>query len=269
MTQELKKANYLELARLTLTFRDRGLEERVLDGISLHVAKGEFVSIIGPSGSGKSTLFHLIGGLLKPDSGRIVLDGAEITGQVGHISYMPQQPALLPWRTVRDNVILARELNGRMPKANIRPEAERLLERAGLAGYAGTYPHLLSGGMKQRVSFIRALLSPHELLALDEPFGSLDELTRLDMQRWLLDIWEEEKRTVLFITHSIDEALLLSDRIYVFSGKPTRVLKEIAVPFHRPRRGELALLPEFLALKQEIYCLMKAERETGKQNDAR
>nr|WP_058304689.1 ABC transporter ATP-binding protein [Gorillibacterium timonense] len=242
-----------------MTFSDRGREERVLNEISLHVDKGEFVSIIGPSGSGKSTLFHLIGGLLKPNSGHILLDGTEITGDVGHISYMPQQHALLPWRTVRNNVILSQELSGRR-KSEVRREADRWLERAGLADYADRYPHLLSGGMKQRVSFVRALLSPQELLILDEPFGSLDELTRLDMQRWLLDIWEQERRSVLFITHSIDEAILLSDRIYVFSEKPTHILKEVKVPFERPRKEGISLLAEFASLKQDIYFTMKADR---------
>ncbi|WP_438432845.1 ABC transporter ATP-binding protein [Gorillibacterium sp. sgz500922] len=265
MTQERQDRHLLELEALSLAFRDRGREERVLDSIGLHVDRREFVSILGPSGSGKSTLFHLIGGLLKPDSGRVLLNGEDIAGQVGRISYMPQQPALLPWRTVRDNVILARELKGGKRKAELRAEAERLLDRAGLAGYAGSYPNLLSGGMMQRASFVRALLSPQELLALDEPFGALDELTRLDMQRWLLDIWEEEKRSVLFITHSIDEAILLSDRIYLFSAKPARVVEEIAVPFARPRREELPLTPEFVELKRDIYLRMKADQ--GRDSD--
>lgn len=250
---------YLTITDLSMTFRERKQEEEVLANINLHVAKGEFVSIIGPSGSGKSTLFHLIGGLLQPTSGHIWLEGQEITGKVGLVSYMPQQHALLPWRTVRDNVILSCELAGQS-RAKARKESERWLARAGLGEYARSYPHVLSGGMKQRASFIRALLSPQELLLLDEPFGSLDDLTRLDMQRWLLDLWEDEKRSVLFITHSIDEALLLSDRVYVFSNKPTTILHEIQVPFARPRPEELPLHPEFVALKQEIYQTMKAER---------
>lgn len=264
MSSDRNVEKHLDVRQLSMTFRDRGLEERVLDDITLHVGKGEFVSIIGPSGSGKSTLFHLIGGLLTPCSGRILLDGKDIVGKIGQISYMPQQHALLPWRTVRDNVILAQELAGRR-KRDLRKEAGNWLEKAGLAAYADSYPHVLSGGMKQRASFIRALLSERELLALDEPFGSLDELTRLDMQRWLLEIWEQEKRSVLFITHSIDEALYLSDRIYVFSGKPTRVLEEVKVPFERPRREGIVLLPEFAEAKRDIYLRMIGGRGAGAQ----
>src|SRR5690554_371763 len=209
----------LELRSISKSFSSPGSETFVMDGLSLHVNEGEFVSIIGPSGSGKSTVFHLIGGLIRPDHGSIVLDGQEITGERGHISYMPQQHSLLPWRTVLDNTILAIEVAGVTRKKQAQVLAKDRLSRVGLAGYEATYPHQLSGGMQQRVGFLRALLSPQEVMCLDEPFGALDALTRMDMQRWLLGIWEMSRRSVLFVTHSIEEALFLSDRIYVFSDK--------------------------------------------------
>ncbi|KAA0565113.1 ABC transporter ATP-binding protein [Bacillus sp. CH30_1T] len=223
--------------------------ELILDELSIHVEEGEFVSILGPSGSGKSTLFHVIGGLFIPDSGDIQLDGKSINGQRGTISYMPQSPSLLPWRTVIENVMLGQELHGKRD----RDKALCMIERAGLKGYENAYPDDLSGGMKQRVAFIRALVSPQSFLCLDEPFSALDEFTRLDMQKWLLSIWEEDLSSVLFVTHNIDEALFLSDRIIVLSTRPARVQKEFKVPFPRPRDKEILLTEEFLKWKTSIF----------------
>ena len=231
----------------------RSLEHRfgtsdVLRDVSFRVEKGEFVSIIGPSGSGKSTLFHLIGKLYEPTSGSIELNGAPI--ERGMISYMPQNDSLLPWRTIARNIQLSREVHGQPID-----EAKLIewIERAGLAGYEQAYPHELSVGMRQRASFIRALVSEAPLLLLDEPFSALDELTRMNMQRWLLSIWEETRPTVLFITHNIEEALFLSDRVIVLSDKPTVVQRSIRVPFERPRREEITLDAAFIRLKKEIY----------------
>ena len=223
--------------------------ELILDDLSIQVGEGEFVSILGPSGSGKSTLFHVIGGLFAPDSGDIKLDGESINGRRGSISYMPQSPSLLPWRTVIENVMLGQELHGKRDKEM----AMGMIERAGLKGYEDAYPEDLSGGMKQRVAFIRALVSPQSFLCLDEPFSALDEFTRLDMQRWLLSIWEEDLSSVLFVTHNIDEALFLSDRIIVLSTRPARVQKEFNVPFPRPRDKEILLTEEFLKWKTDIF----------------
>jgi ABC-type nitrate/sulfonate/bicarbonate transport system ATPase subunit len=249
----------LELCSISKSFSSPGSDTFVMDGLSLHVNEGEFVSIIGPSGSGKSTVFHLIGGLIRPDLGSIVLDGKEITGERGHISYMPQQHSLLPWRTVLDNTILAIEVAGVTSKKQAREQAKEWLARVGLAGYESAYPHVLSGGMQQRVGFLRALLSPQEVMCLDEPFGALDALTRMDMQRWLLGIWEQSRRSVLFVTHSIEEALFLSDRIYVFSDKPTRVIEEIEVSFNRPRGEDILQQNEFMHVRAHIYSLMKKD----------
>lgn len=240
----------LEIKDVSYSFDGK---QNILENMYFHVNDGEFVTMLGPSGSGKSTLFHLIGGILKPDHGIISLDGKKINGLKGHISYMPQQPSLLPWRTVLENVLLGSELAGTRDKE----KAKTLLMKAGLEEYDKAYPHELSGGMKQRVAFIRSILSPQDLMCLDEPFSALDELTRLQMQQWLLSVWEENRRSVLFVTHSIDEAVFLSDRIYVLSAKPAAVIKEVKVPFSRPRREEQLLSDEFIHLKRELYAALK------------
>lgn len=223
-------------------------EKNVLHRINLDVAEGEFVSILGPSGSGKSTLFHLIGGLMNPDEGSILLDDKNITGKRGLISYMPQQPALFPWRTVLQNVLLGQELHGKTDE----DAAMLMIQKAGLAGYEHALPDSLSGGMKQRVAFIRALLSPQSLICLDEPFSALDDFTRLEMHEWLLSIWAEYKKTILFVTHNIEEALFLSDRIIVLSTNPATIIEEFMIPFKRPRTEELLLSEEFFQWKRKV-----------------
>ncbi|WP_026906776.1 ABC transporter ATP-binding protein [Paucisalibacillus globulus] len=239
----------LELHNVSKSFG----QKQVLQEISLHVADGEFVSLIGPSGSGKSTLFNLIGGLLGPDAGDIYLNGEEITNKRGFISYMPQQASLFPWKTILENVLLGQELQGKKDYTR----AEAMLERAGLGGVIHAYPHELSGGMKQRVAFIRALLSPQSLMLLDEPFSALDEFTRTDMQKWLLSIWEDYEQSILFITHSIDEALFLSDKIIILSVNPAEIKDVIKVPFKRPRDGDLLLSEEFLQWKKKIIDVIQ------------
>lgn len=228
----------------------------VLGGISLTVADGEFVTLLGPSGSGKSTLFRLIGGVERPRAGRILIDGAETTGQRGHISYMPQQASLFPWLSVRANIASALTTAG-IERRQAEALSAKWLDRIGLGDVANEYPRVLSGGMQQRVSFLRALLMPRGVMCLDEPFAALDALTRADMQAWLLRLWEEERRSVLFVTHSIEEALTLSDRIYVLSKAPATVLREIRVPFERPRRADVWKEPAFVALKEEVLALLE------------
>ncbi|KAF6560575.1 ABC transporter ATP-binding protein [Paenibacillus sp. EKM202P] len=259
----------LELDGISLTFREKRSSLPVLQDVSLTVKSGEFVSLIGPSGSGKSTLFHIIGGLLKPQQGRIRMHGRDMTGERGHISYMPQQPALFPWRTTLDNILLGQENAPRKDAAagsrygserERRKEALQWLEQVGLGKFAKAYPHTLSGGMQQRAAFLRALLSPQELMLLDEPFSALDALTRADMQQWLLRMWEKNRRSVLFITHSIEEALLLSDRIYVLSARPASVMHVVDVPFPRPRREEITLDPRFMEWKRTMTGWMREEK---------
>lgn len=231
----------------------------VIRNLNLSVQTGEFVSILGPSGSGKSTLFHLIGGLISPDKGKICIEDQVVNGQRGSISYMPQQPSLLPWRTVLENVLLGQELSGQKDYKM----AKEMINKAGLAEFEQAYPHELSGGMKQRVAFIRALLSPQSVICLDEPFSALDEFTRLEMQKWLLSMWEGNQRTVLFVTHNIEEALFLSDRIVVLSEKPANIIAEFEIPFSRPRDEKILLSEEFLQWKKKIFYSLKEQEGKG------
>ncbi|WP_018887179.1 ABC transporter ATP-binding protein [Paenibacillus massiliensis] len=262
----------LQVDRISAGFHSRSGWLPVIQDLSLTVEPGQFVSIVGPSGSGKSTLFHMIGGLMTPQEGRIFMNGAEVTGERGHISYMPQQPALFPWLTTLDNVLMGqdnaptqRNQDRAKSRAESRAEARRQLTEIGLEAFADAYPHMLSGGMQQRAAFLRALLSPQELMLLDEPFSALDAMTRSDMQSWLLHVWERHRRSVLFITHNIEEALLLSDRVYVLSARPATVLRVVDVPFARPRREEIMQQVEFTQLKQELTLSMKEERQKSVQ----
>lgn len=240
---------HLELQNVSFSYRDK----QILHDLNLFIKNGEFVTILGPSGSGKSTIFQLIGGLEAPHSGSIILEGNDITGNRGHISYMPQTPSLLPWRTIIQNVVLGQELKAKKDYET----AMEMLRKAGLLEYRNAFPHELSGGMKQRVAFLRALLSPQPIICLDEPFSALDELTRQEMQLWLLSIWDQYKKTIIFVTHNIEEALFLSDRILVLSDKPARIKQEVVVPFLRPRNEEMMFSGEFLRYKKMIHDFLK------------
>lgn len=222
----------------------------ILSQLSFSLDKGEFVSLLGPSGSGKSTIFRLITGLEKPSSGIITLYGSAEVERLGKVGYMPQQDLLLEWRTIMENVCLPLEIKKETHLD--KQEVRRLLAEFGLAGHEEAYPHQLSGGMKQRASFLRAMLSGAELLLLDEPFSALDAVTRLSMQEWLLEQWEKTEKTVLFITHDVDEALLLSDRILLFADKPLHTFEEIRVPLGRPRVVDDLLTAEMLELKKRL-----------------
>ncbi|OBZ16820.1 ABC transporter ATP-binding protein [Bacillus sp. FJAT-26390] len=252
----------LQVQGIRKRFGQGASSKEVLAGLSFSVADGEFVSIIGPSGSGKTTLFQVIGGLERPSEGEIWIDGKQTTGERGHISYMPQQSSLLPWQTVAGNIELSLTISG-VDRKSAKEKTKEWLERIGLHEYANSYPHVLSGGMQQRVSFLRALLAPQNLMLLDEPFGALDALTRQQMQQWLMSIWEHNRRSVLLVTHSIEEALYLSDRIIVLSASPAVVLEEFQVPFERPRHEALWTDPLFNTLKQRIYELLKVGAKEG------
>lgn len=230
-------------------------EKNVLKDVSFEVKAGEFVSLIGPSGSGKSTLFGMIGGMLTPNSGDIIMSGESIVNKRGHMSYMPQQDSLFPWRTVLENVLLGQEISSEVTK----DKAIQMLQIAGLKDVINAYPAELSGGMRQRVSFIRALLCPQNLLCLDEPFSALDEFTRIDMQQWLLETWEKYEQSILFITHNIEEALFLSDKIVILSHSPAVVKEVIEIPFARPRDPALMLTDEFLKWKRKVMNLIQSK----------
>ena len=224
----------------------------VLQQTDLTVRDSEFLAVVGPSGCGKSTLFNVVAGLLEPSSGTVVLDGEDVTAQPGHVGYMLQKDLLLPWRTVLENVLLGPRLRGRV-SAERRQEAERLLGEYGLGQFAHHYPHTLSGGMKQRAALIRTMLFSRNVMLLDEPFGALDSQTRILMQEWLLTVWDDIRSTILFITHDVDEALFLADRVLVMSSRPGRIKEEVVVPFPRPRDHSVIASPEFAELKQGIF----------------
>ncbi|GAB4194468.1 MAG: ABC transporter ATP-binding protein [Roseiflexaceae bacterium] len=222
-----------------------------LEGVSLEAAAGEFVSIIGPSGSGKSTLFNIVAGLERPDAGRVLLDGTDATGRRGAVAYMPQRDALLPWRSVLDNAVLAAAVQGGDVVA-ARREAQGLLELFGLAGFGDALPTTLSGGMRQRAALLRTVLWPRPVLLLDEPFGALDALTRAQLQQWLLELRGRLERTILLVTHDVDEALLLSDRVYVLTPRPGRLALTLPVALPRPRAYGMVASPEFGRLKVRL-----------------
>jgi len=245
---------------VTKVYRDGRRSLEALAPIDLTVATGEFVSIIGPSGCGKSTLFNIVAGVEKPSSGLIAIDGATDAVRAGKSGYMPQQPLLLPWRTVEENVMLGLDVR-HVPGKKAQQEARKLLKRFGLADFAGNYPATLSGGMRQRVALLRTVLFNRDFLLLDEPFGALDALTRLSSQMWLLDLWHEFHSSVLFITHDVREAILLSDRIYVFSARPGRVLRTVEVGLPRPRQPEQLAWEQSVQLEQELVTLLLKEQQ--------
>lgn len=251
----------VEFENVSFFYKNKGATAPILAEFNLQVLDREFVSIIGPSGSGKSTLFRLITGLEQPSKGEILINGTAHKSRLGHVGYMPQQDLLMPWRTIIENAALPLELKG-MKKEVAHQKVLDLLEEFGLKGVEHQYPSDLSGGMKQRVSFLRTILSGSNVLLLDEPFSALDAITRLSMQEWLLTQWEKRKKTVLFVTHDVDEALFLSDRIFVFTNHPVTKLQEVKVPLRRPRAMRDLNNPEVMILKEHLIdqLRMKVER---------
>ena len=226
-------------------------ETPVLADVSLELHEQELVSILGASGCGKTTLFHIISGLHKPQQGKVVLNGKDITGCPGQISYMMQKDLLLPYRTIEDNVILPLLLKGEKKK-EARKKVSLYFEEFGLEGTQKKYPRQLSGGMRQRAALLRTYMFSGDVALLDEPFSALDTLTKGEMHRWYLDVMDKIHLSTLFITHDIDEAILLSDRICLLSGKPGRVTEEIVIEEPRPRKKEFNLTEEFLEYKRRI-----------------
>ena len=226
-----------------------------VDHLSLTVGRSEFVSIVGPSGCGKSTLFNAISGLVRPTGGRVLLDGRDVTGETGHVGYMLQKDLLIPWRTVVGNIVLGAALT-RGTNRQDREEAVRLATRYGLGDFLDHYPHALSGGMRQRVALMRTLALHADVLLLDEPFGALDSQTRLDMQLWLLSIFQDLNVTILFVTHDVDEAIFLADRVVVMSPRPGRIIADLPIALPRPRDIDLLTAPAFTQLKRETLRLL-------------
>ena len=230
----------------------------ILDHLSFNILPGEFISIVGVSGSGKSTIFRLVTGLDEPSGGTISLEGNQNSQRLGKVGYMPQQDLLLPWRTILENVCLPLEIAG-LDKKAAREQTLPLLQEFGLSATEDNYPSELSGGMKQRVAFLRAVLSGNSLLLLDEPFSALDAITRLSMQEWLINQWEKRKSTVIFITHDVEEALFLSDRIFLLQNKPVTSFVEIEVPLERPRLRNDLHRAEILKLKELLIGKLRSE----------
>lgn len=231
----------------------------ILSEVSLTAQAGEFVSVVGPSGCGKSTLFKIIAGLLEPSRGEVHIHGMPAAERLGRIAYMPQQDLLLPWRSVLENCLLPWEMKRQGSKADAIKNVRELLNRLGLAGIERAYPTELSGGMRGRVAFVRTLMTGGELLLLDEPFGALDALTKRELQRWLLELLDSLDKTVLLITHDLEEALLLSDRIYILPRHAEGRLQELSVGLPRPRHYPMIYDPPFMEMRQELERRLHAE----------
>lgn len=230
-----------------------------LKNINLELPEKEITAFIGPSGCGKSTIFRLTNQLLPRKSGEILVDGKSIDGRRGYCGYMPQRDLLFPWRTVNENLRLPMEIRGGISRAEMDKRAAETLEHVGLAGWGDKRPEELSGGMRQRAAFARTLLTGSELLLLDEPFSALDFLTRITMQEWLLDQWEQDSKTVLFITHDVEEAIFLSGRVLVVEDTPIRKLHSFEVPAPYPRTRACLTDPKMLELRENLISLLRKE----------
>ncbi|WP_255989531.1 ABC transporter ATP-binding protein [Chitinolyticbacter albus] len=226
-----------------------------VEDITLNIAPGEFVCLLGPSGCGKSTLLGALAGHLTPASGTLQVDGANVAGPSPERSLVFQHHTLFPWRRVIDNVAFGLKMRG-IQRAERHTAAQELLALVGLAGFEQRYPSQLSGGMQQRVEIARVLIGQPRVLLMDEPFGALDALTRLKMQQLLLDVWARFRTTVVFVTHDIDEALFLADRILVMSPRPGRIVEDLRLPFERPRDAALSTSADFIALKRHCLALL-------------
>lgn len=257
-------SSMLRFSQVSFAYQQRA----IMKDFSLHIYRGEFVTVIGPSGVGKSTLFHLANGLLQPETGQILLGDNDDASLLGKVGYMPQKDLLLPWRTVLENAALPLEIKGMKKEAAYRQVREQL-PIFGLEAWADAYPDQLSGGMRQRVSLLRATLTGNDLLLLDEPFSALDGITKIEMQEWLLSLWRQLGITVLMITHDIEEAILLADRVLLLKEAPLREAIEIPVTLGRPREGRLRYEPAFLAIREEIWDIladaMSAAGDRGRQ----
>jgi len=249
----------LSIRKVRLAFPRRGQAPLIaLDDIDIAVPDKQFAVIVGPSGCGKSSLLYLVAGLTEPSGGELLLDGRRIEGSGRDRGMVFQSYTLFPWLTVRGNVAFGLRLRG-VTDAEVRATVDRYIREVGLNGFEDAYPKQLSGGMMQRVALARAMANDPEILLMDEPFGALDSQTRLVMQQLLLRVWEHEYKTVLFVTHDIDEAIFLGDRVFVMTARPGRIKEEIAVDLPRPRAATVTMSAQFLAIKQRILGLLQEE----------
>ncbi len=257
-TEKSRAAGDITIDRLSIVFGEGANQVIAVDRVSFHIDHGEFVCIVGPSGCGKSTVMNAIAGFERPTEGRVSVGGEMVTKPGADRGMVFQQPTLFPWKTVRGNVAHGPRMAGKSDK-QADEIADQLIEMVGLARFATALPHTLSGGMQQRTAIARALANRPRVLLMDEPFGALDAQTRSMMQENLLDLWSEIGATVLFITHDIDEAIFLADRVLVMSASPGRVLKDLSVDLRRPRDPDIILSQQFIDLKKDCLDLIRAE----------
>lgn len=236
----------------TLNIKKSYNDKVVIDEISIHLNKGELVSLLGISGSGKTTLFNIISGIEKPDSGKVLLSGEDITNKPGRISYMLQKDLLLPYYTIIDNVSLPLIIKGKLSKKEARNIAKKHFPTFGIDTAENKYPFELSGGMRQRAALLRTYLAFNEVALLDEPFSALDAITKSAIHTWYLDIMEKIDLSTLFVTHDIDEAILLSDRIYILAGSPGKIVDEIKIDAKRNERKDFLVSEKFIEYKKQI-----------------
>ncbi|MFI2489563.1 ABC transporter ATP-binding protein [Promicromonospora kroppenstedtii] len=263
-TSTLTSTAKISVRETRKTFALKDEEFVALDGVSLDVADNEFVTVVGPSGCGKSTLMNIVAGLETPTSGQVLVDGAGVTGPGPERGVIFQQYALFPWLTVRKNVEFGLKVAG-LPAAERRERAEHYVRLVGLEQFADALPKTLSGGMKQRCAIARAYAVNPSILLMDEPFGALDALTRVRLQEQLLDTWSTEKRTVLFITHDVDEAVFLAGRVVVMAARPGRIHEVIDVNLPYPRTEEVRLSPEFAELRNRVWRAVYHQTQTQTQ----
>ena len=242
-----------------VSYRYPGEDHDIIDQLSFDVAPGSFHCIIGVSGCGKSTIFRMINGLLQPKAGTILVNGVSVAGQKHYCGYMPQKDMLFPWRTIGENLALPLEIRRQYTKAEQRDRIDAALADVGLAGCRDKRPDELSGGMRQRAAFARTMLTGSDLLLLDEPFSALDFLTRISMQEWLLDQWQRHKKTILFITHDVEEAVFLSSSVLVVESTPIRSLREIPVPMDYPRTRQDLSQPEIVGLREQLVDMLRKQ----------
>jgi ABC-type nitrate/sulfonate/bicarbonate transport system ATPase subunit len=250
----------IEVRDLRHTFVTPRRSVAALDGVDLAVERGEFVTIVGPSACGKSTLLRILSGLLQPGSGDVLIQGATASGRPGLAAYMPQKDLLFPWRKALANASLGAEIAG-VARSEARARAAALFDVFGLAGFEHAWPGQLSGGMRQRLALLRTFLVPSEVLLLDEPFGALDAITRRQMHHWLQGVLARDERTVLLVTHDVEEALVLSDRVLVMSSRPGRIVASVNAVFPRPRDPGIVTSLDFVQRKAELLAAL--DRVTG------
>src|SRR3954453_13294863 len=258
-------ASKLRPEKVSMTFAADTGDFVALAPVDLDIPAGKFISLIGPSGCGKTTIFNIVAGLMAPTTGRVLIDGEDATGLIGQVGYMLQKDLLLPWRTVLDNVALGLEIKG-LPMKKARERALPLIQRYGLGGFEHQHPAALSGGMRQRAALLRTLLLDMEVFLLGEPFGALDTQTKSKMQEWLLGLFADFGRTVVFVTHDVEEAVFLSDEIYVMASRPGRVVDRLPIDLPRPRDRSIVTTPRFMAIKK--YCLELLQEPEAQQNAA-